>query len=102
MYNNNNDSNNNNSDNNITATIMSIVSSIDAQIAVNDERFEALQKTLRFEVCEEAYGGSDGEGSYDPERAARIVELQGQLRVSVVTNYALYDERESVLHMQWW
>ncbi len=74
MYNNNDDSNNNNNSDNekefITATVMSIVSSIDAQLAVNDERFGALQKTLRFEVCEEAYGGSGGEGSYDPERRA--------------------------------
>jgi hypothetical protein len=100
MYNNNDDSYKEKEF--ITATVMSIVSSIDAQIEVNDERYEALQKTLRFEVCEEAYGGSDGEGSYDPERAARIVELQGQLRVAIVTHYALHDERDSVLHMQWW
>jgi hypothetical protein len=100
MYNND-DSNSDNEKKFITATVMSIVSSIDAQLAVNDERFSALQKSLRFEVCEEAYG-SGGEGSYDPERAARIVGLQGQLRVVVVTNYALYDERESVLLMQWW
>ena len=92
-----NDSNNNN--NIITTTIMSIVSSIDAQLAVNDERFRALKKTLRFEVCEEAYGG---EGSYDPERAARIIGLQAQLRVVVVSDDALHDERESVLLLQWW
>jgi hypothetical protein len=60
---------------------------------------QSTQEDPALRPCEEAYGG---EGSYDPERAARIIGLQPQLRVVVVSDDSLYDERESVLLLQWW